>query len=203
MFWGGTVALSVKLKGEACMIENGIFLSIWCKCLNLQTFPFERLLKFSRAGVLLLGRVYVPWAYQGVCWILELSCSYLAEKAICQRMSYDILLNPITSQFRWLVWWLWQNVLRLWRLAFHFLNLEMLGKSNGLRSEMLQRASSPPLELVALPGSPVSFWAQKLCILLLRTCTCHHLQNTALGFLELKINWYRSMKEFLPCLKLD
>lgn len=103
------------------------------------------------------------------------------------------------------------NVLRLWRLAFHFLDFEKLEKSNGLRSEIAQGVVSPPLEPVmvedaggALPRPLLSSCAhsQLLCVLLLRAYTCHLLQSPAPGLLQPMMGWCRNVREQRPCLKL-
>lgn len=48
-----------------------------------------------------------------------------------------ILLSSIIGQLQWLEWWSLYSLLRLWRLAFYFLDFEKLERSSGLRSEMI------------------------------------------------------------------
>lgn len=102
-------------------------------------------------------------------------------------------------------------MLRLWRLAFHFLDFEILGKSNGLRSELVQGVLSP-VELVVMEDT-VGVLPRSACLpvlipkhprtLLLRACTCHFLHGMALGILDPVTNWGRRVKQQLPCLRLD
>ena len=136
-------------KVEAHIIENGVFFRIRLKI--TQDFPFVRLpstVSSFRASLLIMSVSLEPSTVS-----MEFSnwavTSILAERAIYQRsLICKILLSPITSQFQWLGFWSLQNVLRLWRLAFHFLEFEKLEKSNGLRFEIAQGALSPLLELV-------------------------------------------------------
>lgn len=74
-----------------------------------------------------------------------------------------ILLSSIIGQLQWLGWWCLYSVLRLWRLAFYFLDFEKLERSAGLRSEIIPGSLGSPLEVMVaedtvgvLPRSPLS-----------------------------------------------